>query len=397
MMRITRILLSNLFWTGFLALDWHYFGYPLLMFIQSRVAAVPIKKDENYLPDISMVIPAYNEADVIRRKLQNTLAIDYPPEKFQILVIDDGSGDGTPDIVREFPRVTLIQQTERGGKPGALNRGFAESNGEVVVMSDASPDYEPDALRKLVRSFADPCVGIVVGELLLWDEENAVAKPAGLYWKYEAAIRRWESKTGSTVAVHGNMFAIRRHLFDPLPTDVVNDEFSIAMNIIRKGYRVIYEPEAISYDDASGNMSDEFKRRSRINAGRFQALFNAGYLTTVPTETAFRLFSHKLLRALSPVFMGVVAVTNLLLAVGKGSWIYRLLFAGQLGFYGSALAGWYAEKSGTKIKLVSVPYYFVSSNLAALVGLSRWVRGKQRVTWQKRQTQVGESETGVHS
>ncbi|MFN8373159.1 MAG: glycosyltransferase family 2 protein [Anaerolineae bacterium] len=388
-------LLSIIFWLSFAALLWTYFGYPILMYVRSKVAPKPISKNPDLRPFITMVVPAYNEADVIRRKLDNTVAIDYPKDKFEVLVIDDGSTDDTVKIVEEFTSrgITLLRQPQRGGKMGAVNMGFANAKGDIVVLSDASPNYEAQSLKILMQPFADEKVGVVVGTLAVWDATNAVAKPAGLYWKYEAALRKWESRTGNTVAVHGNMFAIRRNLYKPLKGGTVNDEFSIAMEAIRQGYRVVYEPAAISYDDASSSMKDEFNRRVRINAGRFQALFSAGYLRAPNLETSFRLFSHKLLRPLTPIFMVLTLVSNILLLLfpGDGS-LFALngvlgvvMLLGQLAFYLLSILGWFAEKQGRHIRLLNVPYYFTSSNLAALVGFWRWIRGTQKVTWQKRE------------
>jgi biofilm PGA synthesis N-glycosyltransferase PgaC len=385
-------ILSILFWLSGAALFWTYFGYPLLMALRAKLAARPIQRDERYLPSLSLLIPAYNEADVIRAKLENALSLDYPAERLQIIVVDDGSTDGTAEIVREFAGrgVTLLQQAQRGGKMAGVNRGFEAVTGELVVLSDASPIYEPNALRLLARNFADPSVGVVVGALRVWDAENAVAKPAGLYWRYESALRRWESLTGSTVAVHGNMFAVRRALYRPLRRHTINDEFSIAMEVMRQGYRVVYEPQAISYDMASATMQDEFKRRARINAGRFQALFSAGYLKAPTPDLTFRLISHKLLRPLTPVFMLIAFITSFALMIfsalssDSAFWFWLFAFFAQDVFYMLAYAGYLAERNGRSHKLLSVPYFFVSSNLAALVGLWRWLRNRQSVTWQKR-------------
>ena len=382
--------LALLFWSSLFLLFWTYFGYPLLMLLWSKIAPLPIEKDD-VLPSVTLLIPAYNEADVIARKLDNTVALTYPKDKLQVLVVDDGSTDGTTDIIQSYADrgITLLRQPQRGGKMGAVNMGFANAEGEFVVLSDASPDYEAGAIQTLVRGFADETVGVIVGTLAVWDSTRGVAKQAGLYWKYERALRKWESNTGSTVAVHGNMFAMRRKLFKPLAAGTVNDEFSLAMETIRQGYRVVYEPDALSYDDASTSMGDEFNRRARINAGRYQALFGAGYLNAPNLNMTFRLFSHKLLRPLSPIFMLLALLLNILLvALLTGEdvvWLYGLLLAGQLAFYALAWLGGVFEKRGyRKVIFFSVPYFFVSSNLAALVGFWRWLRGSQRVTWQKR-------------
>ncbi len=394
------IIIALLFWLAALAFFWTYFGYPLLMYWRARRRPAPPPPTPDDLPTLTLLIPAHNEADVIRRKLENCTTLDYPPDKLQVLVIDDGSTDGTPAIIAEYAArgITLLQQPTRSGKMAAVNRGFEAATGEIVVLSDASPSYEQQSLKTLARRFGDPTIGVAVGTLAVWDSASAVAKPAGLYWRYEAALRRWESATGSTVAVHGNMFAIRRALFRPLQTGTINDEFSIAMEVLRQGYRVVYEPEAISYDDPSDSLKDEFNRRARINAGRFQALFSAGYLQAPTPDLTFRLFSHKLLRPLTPVLMLVILLANLLLVLIRGAqgdsllgdllllrggWGYLLLGA-QGVFYGLALLGWLLERRGQHNRILNIITYFVSSNLAALVGLWRWLRRSQRVTWEKR-------------
>lgn len=380
------MLLTLLFIVSAVLLVWTYFGYPALMALRARFQSIPIQKDEQYRPSVTLLIPAYNEADVIRRKLENSLKLVYPAEKLEVLVIDDGSSDGTAEIVREYvPRgIKLHQQPVRQGKMAGVNAGFERAIGEIVILSDASPDYEPHAIEKLVRSFADSSVGVVVGKLAVWDAQNAVAKPAGFYWRYEAALRKWETQTGSTVAVHGNMFAIRRALHRPLRNATINDEFTLAIDVMRQGYRVVYEPEAISYDDASASMGDEFKRRARINAGRYQGVASASYLTVPNPDVVFRFVSHKLMRSFAPIFMLLVLITNVLQVLLEAGWIWWLLLAAQIAFYGLAAVGWKLEQAGQRSRIASIPYFFVSTNLAALVGLWRWITRTQKVTWQKR-------------
>jgi biofilm PGA synthesis N-glycosyltransferase PgaC len=393
-------ILALIFWLAVLAFFWTYFGYPLLMMLRARSAPAVQLDPISELPALTLLIPAHNEADVIQRKLDNAIALAYPASRLQILVVDDGSTDGTVELVQRYRShgISLIQQPVRSGKMAAVNTGFALASGEIVVLSDASPSYEAHSLEVLARRFADPTIGVVVGTLAVWDAVTAVAKPAGLYWRYETALRRWESRTGSTVAVHGNMFAVRKALYKPLRVGTINDEFSIAMEVLRQGYRVVYAPDAISYDDASTSMADEFNRRARINAGRYQALFSAGYLRAPTPELTFRLFSHKLLRPLTPVLMLLILLANVALvllakpATGhpgvdfillRGGWGW-LVLAGQCALYGLALLGWWAERRGMRNRILNIIYFFVSSNLAALVGLWRWLRGSQRVTWQKR-------------
>ena len=338
---LTILLEASLF-----ALVWTYCGYPLLMFLRARLKPHLIHSSSDFRPSVTLLIPAYNEADVIRRKLENSVALIYPPDKLQILVVDDDSDDGTGDIIREFAGrgVTVLHQSVRQGKMAGVHRGFENATGDIVVLSDASPDYEPHALEYLVRSFSDPTVGVVVGKLALWDAANAVAKPAGLYWRYEAAVRSWESATGSTVAVHGNMFALRRKLYRPLGSGIINDEFSLAMDAAKQGFRVVYDADAVCYDDASATMGDEFNRRVRINAGRYQGLVSASYLKA-PADVVFRFISHKLLRSFAPLFMLALLISNVLLVVdgifglSAPSLLWSLLAAGAVGILRARVTG----------------------------------------------------------
>jgi poly-beta-1,6-N-acetyl-D-glucosamine synthase len=380
--------LTIFLWIALILLFWTYFGYPLLMYLRAKAGKQLVQESEEYTPGVCILIPTFNEADVIRRKLENAIALNYPQDLLEIIVIDDDSQDATPEIVAEFaPRVKLIRKEKRSGKMQSVNIGMQATSAEIVILSDASPDYEQDSLRYLVQPFSQAKIGVVVGKLAIWDAENGVVKSAGLYWKYEAALRKWESQTGNTFAVHGNMFALRRELYRPMSNGTINDEFSIAMNIIKEGYRVVYQPKAISYDHASSQMEDEFARRVRINAGRFQALFGASYLTTMPTfEDGFRLVSHKFLRPLAPIFMIITLLASVLLVLMRTAWIYDLFLLGQLLFYGLAALGWLLEKRQIKLRALSIFYFFVSTNLAALFGFWRWLKGTQSVTWQKRQT-----------
>jgi cellulose synthase/poly-beta-1,6-N-acetylglucosamine synthase-like glycosyltransferase len=356
----------------------------------------------NITPNLTMVIPAHNEADVIRRKLENSLSLNYPREALEILVIDDGSEDGTAEIAAEFADrgIALICQSSRQGKMAAVNLGVERAQGELIVLSDASPDYVPGALRTAVSHFSDPQVGVVSGQIRIWDRASAVEKPAGFYWRYQDKLRLWESKTGSTVGVNGNLFTFRRALYRPLPPDTINDEFTIAMQIAVQGYRVLYDPDAVTYDDASRSMKDEVKRRARINAGRYQALFDTSFISFKHPGLSFRLISHKLLRPLAPLFMIVLLAASLAQAMTvrlpagsltlvdlwrmSGWWLWGLL-AGQALVYGLAALGWLFERQGWPQKrLLSVPYFFVSGNVAALVGLYRYLTRRQTVTWQKR-------------
>jgi len=390
--------------TAFLILTWLfiglclyvYVGYPLVLWVMAKIYARVVNKSL-IAPTITLLIPTFNEEDVIRRKLENSISLDYPKELLEILVVDDASDDATSSIVKEFEDrgVTLIQKPERSGKMSSVEIGFEHARGEVVILSDASPSYEKDSLKLLLQPFHDPKVGVVVGTLAVWDSQNAVAKPAGLYWKYEAAIRRMESKIGSTVGVHGNMYAIRRQLFTKLHAGTINDEWSITMRVIQQGYRVVYEPDAVSYDDVSKEMKDEFRRRVRINAGRYQAFFSSQKLWPWNRPlVVFEIISHKLFRLLLPIFMvGALFFNGLTVLYSSAPAFMWFVLMGQIVFYCLSLWGYLAEKangpkSAKMARFSNLAYYLTSSNIAALCGFVRYLRRRQSVLWEKADREI---------
>ncbi len=380
------MLLDLVIWGSLTALVYTFVGYPLLMAVWARVRPNPVRSGP-ITPRVTLLICAHNEEDVLERKLENALALDYPRESLEILVVDDGSTDRTAEIARRFASrgVRLEAQTPRQGKSLAVNLGVARATGELVVLSDASPDYAANALRNAVRHFADPTVGVVSGRIRLKDSTSMVEVPAGLYWKYQELLCVWESATGTTVGVNGNLFGFRREFFTPLAPDTINDEFTVAMKIAKRGYRVLYDPEAVTHDIVSSSMSDEVARRARINAGRYQALLQTSFLSLENVGLTFRLVSHKLSRPLAPLFMITLLIACVAESLCTDDLVAAALLGGQALLYGTAGIGWVAERRRwPKIRIVAVPYFFVSGNVAALIGLYRYVTGRQSVTWQKR-------------
>jgi poly-beta-1,6-N-acetyl-D-glucosamine synthase len=377
------------------AIGYTMVGYPLLMAARARLSPRPPRRDTRARPSITILVPAHDEADVIARKLETLLALDYPAEQLEILVVDDGSTDGTSAIVERYlgPTVRCLTRWPRAGKMAALNAGIADARGELIVLTDASATFDTDALVAVLAPFADRATGVVSGQNLIRGGGGAVEQPAGLYWRYQERLRAWESATGSTVGVTGNLFVFRRDAYRPLPDDTINDEFAIAMDIAGRGGRVLYEPDAVAYDEASASMSEEMSRRTRINAGRYQSLGRYCGAVARQPSMLFRLVSHKVLRVLTPVLMLTLVAASRsrrrddpsirhprLAALER-----RLLVPGQIGVYGAAAAGALLERADRPIpRAVAVPYYFVASNLAALRGLGRFSRGRQSVMWDKR-------------
>jgi cellulose synthase/poly-beta-1,6-N-acetylglucosamine synthase-like glycosyltransferase len=380
------------FWGAGLLLLHTYVLYPLLLkvgnrLLPSRYARPPVELapgevEQASLPRVTLVVAAHNEEAVIARKLENSLALDYPPELLEIVIGSDGSTDRTDAIVRACtdPRVRL-DAAPRAGKVGVLNRTIPLARGEIVLLSDANTHLEPDALRRLVPHFDDPSVGAVCGRLRLYNPTKQDFEESA-YWTYESAIKLEEGRRGALIGANGGLYALRRVLFSPLPPDTIVDDFVIPLRVLEQGKAVVYEEKAVALEETTEDYGREFGRRARIAAGNFQALTLVPRLL-LPSAgfAAYAFWSHKVIRWCAPLLMGLCLMTNLML-LGSGG-MYVLLFLLQLAFYG--LAAW-GHRNGIPEslgRLVSVPYYFVSMNVAIAVGFLRFLKGTQKATWER--------------
>src|SRR5215475_6604231 len=327
-----------------------YVGYPALMLALSFVFRWPVRKAD-ITPRVSVIIAAYNEERDIGAKLKNTLALDYPRDLMEIIVASDCSTDRTDKIVRKFGKrgVILHRQTDRFGKTIAQRRAVKVSSGEILVFSDATTMYEPDALRKIVRSFADTEVGCVAGQLIYVDAAaSAVGEGCRSYWEYEKFLRRCESQVGSLVGVSGCLYAVRRICHARLANDMI-DDFVIPTEIQLQDLRTVYDPEAIALEDTNHRAKDEFRMRVRVikqtmsALGRYRAVLNPFRHNMF----AFQMIAHKLLRYTAP-FLLIMALVASGLASGSVQWL-RLAFVGQLALYGAAVIGWIAERLRIKL------------------------------------------------
>lgn len=361
-----------------------YIAYPALLAVMARLWPRPVQTAV-HTPTVTLLIAAYNEEEMITRKIENSLALDYPPERLQILVAADGSTDRTAQLVAAYAHqnVLLNDEPARRGKMAAINRAMPRATGEIVVFSDANNFYQADALRELVRPFADASVGAASGAKVIAKGDGVLGESEGLYWRYESFIKEKETAVHSSVGVAGEMLAIRRCLFEPPPDDVINDDFYMAARLLHRGYRVVYVPAARSIERISPTAQDEMARRARIVAGRYQAIWRSR--ETVPWKRpllAWQIVSHKFLRPLVPLAMITAALSNLPLAF-RARPLARLLLLMQIGFYGTAVLGSYFHPGGKWGKLLYLPTYLVRSNLAALFGLGRFLAGKQTTRWQR--------------
>jgi len=393
-----NVVVAVVFWVALLVLIYTLFGYPLIIATMANRRDRPTYTGQ-FLPSVTLIIPAYNEEVVIGRKIENSLKLNYPKDKIQILVAADGSSDRTPDIVREFATfgVELSYTPERGGKMAAINRAISKTRGDIIVFSDANNFYEEDSIQRLVAPFEDEKVGGTTGAKLIIEDERDLSSAEGFYWKYESAIKLNESIVSSCTSAVGEMLAIRKDLFEFPPSNVINDDRYIVVDLIRRGYRVEYVPEARSFEYVSASAKDEIKRRRRMNAGGFQIIsMSRELLPKGKWLEIWKIVSHKYLRTLLPFAMIIVLAANVaavilpannasqsFILLGKPyNWIFLFL---QIGFYILALIGNIFPKKGkSKIKkIMYLPTFFVNSNLAIISGLFMFLQDEDSHIWER--------------
>lgn len=361
-----------MFWSSLGFVGYTYAGYPLLIKAWSKLRPKAPVLAEGNEPRVSVVMAAHNEAQQIGRKLENLLDLEYPREKLQLIVIDDGSTDQTAQIIAGYSDrgVELVSLRNPVGKAAAINQGMRQADGEIVLFCDVRQRIDPLALRVLLASFSDPHVGAVSGELMLDSDQGP-----GVYWEYEKAIRSAESAVGSVVGATGALYAIRRELFRALPENALLDDVFTPMQIVLQGYRVLFEPKAKVFD-READVVGEFRRKARTLAGNYQILTQLPrLLNPLKNPLFFQYASHKLCRLLCPFALATLLASNLyLVATGAPGWpFYVATLAGQLGGYGLALKG--AVQGDDAGKLARVSYTFVVLNAAAAEGLWRYMRG----------------------
>jgi biofilm PGA synthesis N-glycosyltransferase PgaC len=391
----TFCVLEIIFWLGLALVFYAYLGYGLVLWALvclKRLLSttnLPMVAD---LPEITLVVCAFNEEDWIRQKIDNSLALDYPRTLLHFCFVTDGSDDRTAEIVSTYPyppevRWQLLHQPERRGKIAAFQRAMHQIKSPVVVSTDANTLVNPEALRRLVSHFNDPQVGAVAGEkrISMAEKEGASSAGEGIYWKYESLLKKWDAELWSVVGAAGELFAIRTQCYEPVPPDTLVEDFYLTMRIAQRGWRVQYEPGAWAAEGASASVAEEMKRKVRIAAGGLQAVWRlAAVLNPFRYGVlSFQYISHRVLRwTVAPLSLPILLIINILLSVEKGQ-IYTLLLWAQILFYLAALAGWVLEQRKLKVKALFVPYYFCLMNWAMYAGLVRLVRGKQSVLWEK--------------
>src|SRR5690554_5073362 len=376
-----------------------YAGYPAMLWFFTRGYPARTHRIGDITPTVSLIISCYNEAPVIRAKLENALALDYPSNKLTILVVSDGSDDGTDDIVREYQGqgVRLIGQEGRLGQTLGLNLAMESVDTDLVVFSDANAMYAADAITKLARNFADLDVGYAVGAALYTDgNEGASARNENLYWRYELAIKAMESRLHSVVGGDGAIYAIRTKLWEPLQQQDIND-FVNPLQIIAKGYRGVFDADAKCFEETAGDFDREVARKERIVNRSIRGLMRVGQVMN-PAKSgvfAFEVISHKLLRWLIPLFLLVGVAGSVILAFA-GLGLFQLITAGAMLMLALTLAGHLSKNRNQLPVWVATPYYFVMVNGYAVRGIVKALQGQTQVTWNSaRNTETGDVQSDM--
>ena len=379
------------FWLSFAALAYVYAGFPLLVAIVGRLRRREVRAAA-ITPPVSLVIAAYNEEAVIRERLDNALAVDYPRDRLQVLVAADGCTDATASIVENYAdRGVELLQLPRQGKIHALDAAVRHATGEILIFSDANTICEPRALRALVRNFADPEVGGVAGHTGYRLETGSESSSRGeqLYWDYDTWLKRLESWTGSVVSAHGGLYAVRRSLYRPVLDPAVTDDFAISTTVIEQGYRLVFEGAARATEFAVPEARREFRRRVRLMTRGLRGVwlrrallnpFRQGFYAVV-------LFSHKVARRLAPLPLLVLAVASAYLA--STAPFYAAAALGQTAFYGLALLGFLLRRVAVgRLKPIYVPFYYCMANVASVIAVVQALRGQRIASWQPQRQAV---------
>lgn len=381
-----------IFWFSFAIIFYSYIGYGILLFILVAIKKLFRKKKSKpsatYEPFVTLVVAAYNEEDFILEKIENTLNLNYPADKLQVIFITDGSSDKTPDLIRNNSPFELLHQSERRGKVAAMNRAFQFVKAPIIIFCDANTLLNKECIREIAAHYEDEKVGAVAGEkkIMVSKDGKAAAAGEGLYWKYESFLKKLDSEFYSVMGAAGELFSVRTSLFEKAGEDVIIEDFVQSMKVCQNGYVVHYEPKAYAMETGSLSMKEEQKRKIRISAGAFQAmvilkdLFNVFKYPVI----AFQFISHRILRwTICPLAIVTLFISNIFLVVKDSGPVYFVFLFLQFLFYGLAIVGWIFANRNIKIKVLYIPYYFLFMNVSVFLGFARFVRKNQSVLWEK--------------
>lgn len=373
---------------SFALIGYAYIGYPLIAYCMGRVKSrKSLVATQTYTPSVTLIIAAYNEKDCIVEKINNTLALNYPKEQLRVIIVTDGSTDGTNEIVASYPKITLLHNPIRAGKAAALNRAITLVQTELIVFSDANAMLNQQAIIELVKHFQDTAIGGVAGEKRVWSEESTGAVLVeGFYWRYESKLRQWDADWYAVTGAVGELYAMRTSLVESIPTDMVCDDLFLTMKMISKGNRMAYEANAYSGEKPSQSIGEEWKRKIRIAAGSIQALGRLDFFRWCWKKPlpAFQFMSRKILRwIVIPYLLLLLIVINLVYCGEVENMFYRSLFILQGLFYCMAIIGWVLKGNKQIPSIFFFPFYFVLANAAMIVGTYYYFSGKSFVQWER--------------
>lgn len=387
--------LKILFWAMLLIVFYTYIGYGILLYFIIRLKRLftgkpreAVMPTDDELPTMTLMICAYNEEDVVAEKMRNTLALDYPKDKFRIMWVTDGSNDHTNDLLSAYPEVDIVYSPERRGKTAALKHGLRELKTRYVAFTDANTMINPGAMREIARLFMDPTVGCVSGEkrVAARKEGEMAAEGEGLYWKYESTLKKWDSELYSTMGAAGELYAMDPTLCREVPDEALLDDFMMSMYVVEEGKRIVYTPNAYAQEYGSANIFEESKRKRRIAAGGLQSIWWLRSMLNPLRQplVTFQYVSHRMLRwSITPIAMVLLLIINILMVASGAGTFYAVVLALQLLFYLMALAGWLLNRYGHKNKLLYTAYYFVFMNINVFRGMAYLKSHGKSGAWEK--------------
>ena len=387
--------LKFLFWATLLIVFYTYIGYGILLYIIIRLKRLlkgdplqPAMPADEDLPTMTLMICAYNEEDVVAEKMANTLALDYPKDKFRIMWVTDGSNDRTNELLKAYPEVDIVFSPERKGKTAALKHGLRELKTRYVAFTDANTMINCGALREIARLFSDPTVGCVSGEKRVAARKagEMAAEGEGLYWKYESTLKRWDSELYSAMGAAGELYAIDPKLCREVPDEALLDDFMLSMYVVQAGKRIAYTPDAFAREYGSANIHEESKRKRRIAAGGLQSIWWLRSMLNPLKQplVTFQYVSHRVLRwSITPIAMVLLLLVNIALVIMGAGTFYTVMLILQAIFYLMALAGWLQNRFGYKNKLLYTAYYFVFMNFNVFRGMSYLRTHGKSGAWEK--------------
>lgn len=384
--------LEILFWFSLIIVFYTYLGYGIVLYLLVKTKELFLKqktvKPSRELPEVTLFITAFNEEAVVKEKMRNSLALDYPTEKLKIVWVTDGSNDGTNELLKAYQGITVLFQSERQGKTAALNRGMKFVSSSIVVFTDANTMINKKAIQTIIREFTNPKVGCVAGEKRITSKEkdSAAGGGEGFYWKYESTLKALDSRLYSAVGAAGELFAIRRDLFETMERDTLLDDFILSLRIAQKGYKIAYCDKAYAIEPASTDMKEEEKRKVRIAAGGLQSIWRLRSLLNIFRYKilSFQYISHRVLRwSITPILLFLMLPLNIVLVKIKESNLYVILLIVQILFYLSGIWGYYLSTKQIKNKVLYIPYYFLFMNINVIKGIFYLKRNRNNGIWEK--------------